>query len=167
MAYRNKTYVAFDGDNDMRFYLLMKAWKANDNIEFDFHNAHDLNTARDSSEEESIKAQLRERLKNTKLFILLVGEHTKYLTKFVKWEIESAIRREIPIVVVNLNGIRHKDEDLCPASIDGILSLHIAYGMRIIQYAIDHWPASHINHVANGDKGAYSYKDSVYDELGV
>ena len=50
MAYRNKTYVAFDGDKDMRYYNLMKAWKQNDNTNFNFYNAHDLNTARDSSQ---------------------------------------------------------------------------------------------------------------------
>jgi hypothetical protein len=33
MAYRNKTYVAFDGDSDIRYYRLMKAWKQNDNTE--------------------------------------------------------------------------------------------------------------------------------------
>ena len=26
MAYRNKTYICFDGDNDMLYYNLMKAW---------------------------------------------------------------------------------------------------------------------------------------------
>ena len=28
MGYRNKTYIAFDGDNDMHYYRLMTAWKA-------------------------------------------------------------------------------------------------------------------------------------------
>jgi hypothetical protein len=41
MSYRNKTYIAFDADNDIRHYRLMQAWKENDRIEFDFHNAHD------------------------------------------------------------------------------------------------------------------------------
>ena len=27
MAYRNKTYVCFDGDKDMHYYRLMCAWK--------------------------------------------------------------------------------------------------------------------------------------------
>lgn len=27
MSYRNKTYVAFDGDNDIKYYWLMRAWK--------------------------------------------------------------------------------------------------------------------------------------------
>ena len=73
MAYRNKTYVAFDGDKDIRYYLLMKAWKQSDKTDFNFYDAHDLNTARDSSQEESIKRQLRERMANSKVFVLLIG----------------------------------------------------------------------------------------------
>jgi hypothetical protein len=76
MAYRNKTYICFDGDTDMHWYRLMQAWKDNDDIDFNFHNAHDLNTARDSSQEESIKKQLRERFANSKLLIVLIGEKT-------------------------------------------------------------------------------------------
>jgi len=34
MSYKNKTYVAFDGDTDMNGYRLMTAWKSNENIEF-------------------------------------------------------------------------------------------------------------------------------------
>ena len=52
MAYRNKTYVAFDGDNDMRYYQLMKAWKQSDSTSFNFYDAHDINRSRDSSLEE-------------------------------------------------------------------------------------------------------------------
>jgi hypothetical protein len=29
MAYKNRTYIAFDGDSDIRYYWLMKAWKHN------------------------------------------------------------------------------------------------------------------------------------------
>lgn len=67
---------------------------------FNFYNAHDLNTARDSSTEESIKAQLSERLRNSKVFVLLVGESTRYLRKYVLWEIEQALKRQMPIVAV-------------------------------------------------------------------
>ena len=66
MAYRNKTYVAFDGDKDIRYYHLMKAQKQSDKTDFNFYDAHDLNTARDSSQEESIKRQLREFWNNEK-----------------------------------------------------------------------------------------------------
>ncbi|WP_074415552.1 TIR domain-containing protein [Streptococcus suis] len=166
MTYRNKTYVAFDGDNDMRYYQLMKAWKQNDNTSFNFYDAHDINNSRDSSQEESIKRQLRERMANSKVFVLLIGEHTKYLRKFVKWEIELAIKKGLPIICVNLNGNRSKDS-LCPSSLDGQLDIFIPFGSKIMQYALEDWPSSHEQYRKEGKTGAYSYKDIVYQRLGI
>ena len=77
MAYANKTYVCFDADTDILYYRLMTAWKENDKIEFNFHNAHEINNLRDGSSEATIKAKLRERLKNTKVLVVLIGENTK------------------------------------------------------------------------------------------
>lgn len=102
MAYRNKTYVAFDGDNDIHYYRTMKMWKQNDKSDFNFFDAHDLNNARDTSSEDTIKRRLRERLSNSKVFVLLVGDGTRYLYKFVRWEIEQAVKLNLPIIVVNL-----------------------------------------------------------------
>lgn len=166
MVYRNKTYVAFDGDNDMKYYKLMKAWKQNDNTDFNFYDAHDLNIARDSSQEESIKSQLRIRMANSKVFVLLIGERTKYLTKFVKWEIELAIKKELPIICVNLNGKKRKDS-LCPKNLDGSLSIFIPFRSKIMQYALEDWPSSDATYRKNGKDGTYYYKDFVYDKLGI
>ena len=83
---RNKTYVCFDADTDMWAYGYMKGWKALDHIDFDFDNAHELNNLRDGSTEETIKPKLRERLKFTKVMLVLVGEKTKNLHRFVRWE---------------------------------------------------------------------------------
>ena len=157
MPYRNKTYVCFDGDEDMRYYRLMTAWKANDNLEFDFHDAHDLNTARDTSLEESIKKQLRERFSNSKLLIVLIGEKTKGLTKFVKWEMEVALRLGLPIVGVNLNGSRQRD-DRCPPTIRGSLSVHVPFSMKAVSHAIDNWPASHATYLKNGQSGPFTIR---------
>jgi hypothetical protein len=167
MPYRNKTYVAFDGDNDISYYLIMQAWRANDNVAFDFYDAHDLNSARDSSSEESIKSQLRIRMQNTKLFLLLVGNNTYRCTKFVKWEIESAIRRGLPIVVVNLNNKKQFDDDLCPSLLDDQLAIHMPFKQKIIRYAIDNWPESHSKHVEKEESGRYHYVASVYEGLGL
>src|SRR5574337_1273317 len=95
MAYRNKTYVAFDGDKDIRYYLLMKAWKQSDKTDFNFYDAHDLNTARDSSQEESIKRQLRERMANSKVFVLLIGERltVDHINPEAPWPQIGALRR--------------------------------------------------------------------------
>ena len=167
MPYRNKTFVSFDGDNDMHYYRLMQAWKQNDGMDFNFYNAHDLNTARDSSEEESIKAQLAERMRNSKLFVLLVGERTRYLTKFVRWEIEQAISRDLPMIVVNLNGKRSMDQERCPPLAKEALAVHIPFNAAIMLYALDNWPSSHEAYAGQNKSGPFYYKDEVYKELGV
>lgn len=166
MSYRNKTYISFDADNDMSYYRLMCAWKQNDGVNFNFYDAHDINNNYDKSEE-SIKAALMERFRNSKVFILLVGNHTKYLYRFVRWEIEQAIKRELPIIVVNINGKRSCDQELCPAIVRDELAIHIPFKSNILQYALEHWPESYLKHKANGDKGPYYYKESVYEELGL
>lgn len=166
MAYRNKTYIAFDGDNDMHYYRLMTAWKANDGFSLNFHNAHDLNTARDSSQEESIKRQLRERFANSKLLVVLIGANTKYLTKFVKWEMEVALRLGLPIVGVNLNGSRQMD-DRCPPTIRDQLVVYTSFNHNIIEYAMDHWPAVFHSLRSAGTTGNRHYSDDVYRRLGL
>jgi hypothetical protein len=167
MAYRNKTYVCFDADNDMRYYRLMTAWKENDQIAFNFHNAHEINNLRDGSSEETIKRKLRERLQNTKVLVVLIGEHTKNLFKYVRWEIEYAIEKDIPIIGVNLNGKKAMDNKLCPPILRDELAIYIPFGQKIMNYALNHWPDSHKSYKKEGKTGAYYYKDSVYSQLGV
>ncbi|MCH9277007.1 TIR domain-containing protein [Bifidobacterium amazonense] len=166
MAYRNKTYVAFDGDEDMRYYQLLKAWNENDNIDFDFYDAHDLNYAYDTNQEESIKNQLRKRFDNSKLFILLVGEKTKRLRKFIPWKIDQALNRELPVVVVNLNGEEHLDADRCPTKLQEELAVHIPFKAAILNYAVKNWPDADAKYRKEGETGAYIYNDSVYSALG-
>lgn len=167
MSYRNKTYVCFDGDTDMHYYRLMCAWKQNDGIDFNFYNAHDINSARDTSTEESIKRQLRERLNNTKVFVVLIGEKTRYLQKFVRWEMEQALSMELPIIGVNLNGLRGQDTERCPPIIREELAIHISFNAAIMQYALEHWPDSHYQYKKEGTTGPYRYKDNVYNQLGL
>lgn len=167
MPYRNKTFVSFDGDTDMAYYRLMQAWKQNDGMSFNFYNAHDLNIARDSSLEATIKAQLAERMRNSKVFVLLVGERTRYLFKFVRWEIEQALRRNLPIIAVNLNGTRFMDQDRCPPLIRGELAVHISFNAAIMQHALENWPASHASLRQQQKSGPYYYKAEVYREFGL
>lgn len=164
MAYRNKTYICFDADNDMKYYNLMKAWKENDNIAFNFHNAHEINNLRDGSSEGQIKKKLRERLKDTKVLVLLIGEKTKNLYRYVRWEIEWAIENDIPIIAINLNKNKSQDE-LCPPILRDELAIYIPFGQKIIDYALNNWPTRHAKHKKDGDTGAYYYKDSVYKTL--
>lgn len=155
-----------DADSDIHYYWLMKAWKQNDNTDFDFYDAHDINNCYDKSEE-SIKASLRERFRNSKVFVLLVGEHTKFLYRYVRWEIKQAINRNLPIIVVNLNGLRSLDKDRCPALVKNTLAIHISFNAKVLQYALEHWPARAIELRRDGASVAYHYPESVYAILGL
>lgn len=167
MSYRNKTYVALDYDEDATYYNMMKAWKENDHIEFDFNNAHDLNRIMPYSSEETIKRNLWERMKKSKNFILLVGQKTQFKTKFVRWEIEHAIDLELPIIVSNLNNKRQFDDNLCPAILDHQLAIHISFGCKIIQYSLDKWPDIYLQRKREDKTEPRYWEDSVYNSLGL
>ena len=167
MAYRNKTYVAFDGDKDIHYYRLMTAWHQSDRTTFNFYDAHALKQSRDTSSEETIKSNLRARLNDSKMFILLVGESTKYLHKFVSWEIEQAIKRDLPIVVVNLNGKRSMDETRCPTLLRNHLALHISFNTKILEKSLLEWSSDYFHLKREGKTGPFYYEDSAYSALGL
>lgn len=170
IMYRNKTYLCFDGDNDIHYYRLMCAWKANNNDffrAFNFYDAHEINYARDSSSEYTIKTKLLERLRNSSKFVVLVGDHTRYLTKFVRWEIEKAIELNIPIIAVNLNNKKSMDSMLCPPILQNALSVHVSFNAKIINHALSNWPDSHASYRSEGKTGSYYYTDKTYESLGL
>lgn len=166
MSYRNKTYVIFDGDNDMWAYAYMKGWKANENVGFNFYDAHDLRPLTSRASEETVKRSLRERMANAKQVIVLVGEHTRHLYRFVRWEIELAMEKDLPIVVVNLNGRRHHDDQLCPPILRTHCAIHVAFKMKIIQLALDGFVPWY-NSSNREDSGPRYYEDAEYVRLGL
>ncbi|SDF84700.1 TIR domain-containing protein [Sporomusa acidovorans] len=159
MTYRNKTYVCFDADNDMESYEEMLKWKDDDRNDFNFYNAHDLNNLRDGSLEDTIKRKLRERLNNTKVMVVLVGEKTKNLHKFVRWEQEVALEKEIPIIAANLNEKNRCDNDLCPPIIRDELVVHVPFDLKPIQTALDNWPDEYLKLKKDGISGPRYYSN--------
>lgn len=166
MGYRNKTYVIFDGDSDMWAYAYMKGWKQNENIEFDFQDAHDLNVITDRAAEDTVKRKLRERFSAAKQVVVLIGEQTKNLYKFVRWEMEVAQDLDLPIVAVNLNKMRSYDADLCPAILCDKYVVHVSFNAKIIQYALDNFPDEYARRDPYA-KGNRSYNENVYKRLGL
>jgi len=165
MPYRNKVFVSFDGDNDIHYYRLMRAWRQNDRTPFRFFDAHDINTALDTSTEETIKERLRERLANAFVVVSLIGERTRYLYRFVRWELEQAIRRDLPIIGVNLNGYRWQEEQRCPPVVRDELAVYISFNAAILQYALENWPQTHRHLRQEGSSGPYYYAEDVYRGL--
>lgn len=168
MSYKDRTYVIFDGDNDMWAYAYMKGWKKNDNIDFDFNDSHDLMPLTDKAENEQyIKQRLKERLEASKQFIVLVGKNTKNLYKFVRWEIDMALSLGLPPIIVNLNNERKIDNDLCPPILKGKNGMHISFKMKIIKYTLDNWPDYYKNKVDKDKEEDWHYKKEVYEKLGL
>lgn len=165
MSYRNKTYVIFDGDEDMWAYGFMKGWRKNQNVEFDFFDAHELNTITARSSEENTKRKLRERLANTKQAIVLIGEKTKNLYRFVRWEIEVCQELGIPIVAVNLNKERDYDSGFCPPILNNADAMHVSFNMKIIKLALDGFCANY--HKYQGRNTNWHYNDDIYKGFGL
>ncbi|MCA9323860.1 TIR domain-containing protein [Candidatus Saccharibacteria bacterium] len=169
MSYRNKTYIAFASE-DISYYRLMEAWRENENIDFDFFDAHDLYVSRDTSKPETIKSNLRERMKNAKQFILLGSADAKKKggdgTSFLAYEVETMVSLGLPVVVANLDGDRTVDRSFIPKPLldADYYTMSVSFQPKIIKYALDNYASE----FANSDKtGPYYYKSSVYEDLGL
>jgi hypothetical protein len=166
MGYRNKTYIIFDGDNDMWAYAYMKGWANNDNVTFDFHDAHDIKPLTDRASEATVKQTLRTRLSNTKISIVIVGDNTKNLHRFVRWEIETSLDLDLPIVAVNLNGTRGIDRERCPPILRDKYVVHVPFKQAIVRYALENFPQEFANRSLNAP-GDRQYPASVYQSVGL
>ncbi|MFG6549511.1 MULTISPECIES: TIR domain-containing protein [unclassified Sulfitobacter] len=135
-------YIVFDGDNDGWAYRYMNGWKANRNIDFTYHNAHDLDTMTGRAQNEQyVKSKLRERMRQSAAVVVLIGDKTKNLYKFVRWELELALDLELPIIAANLNKKNRQDDARCPAIIrDKGCVIHVPYTLKAIKFAMANWP---------------------------
>lgn len=161
------TYVIFDGDKDRYAYAFMRGWKVNDRVEFDFRDAHDIGSMTSRAQDEAyVKSELRKRMNASSQVIVLVGESTKNLRKFVGWEIDLAIDLELPLIVVNLNGKRHMDPERCPVPLRTGYVVHVAYKRAIIKFALDYFPSEYRQRDSSLSS-CRSYGDAVYQQLGI
>lgn len=101
------------------------------------------------------------------MMVVLIGERTRYLTKFVRWEMEQALLLSMPIIAVNLNGLRWRDDDRCPPIIREELAMHISYNPAIMQLALEEWPGEDQILRRRGRSGPFYYFPEVYNQLGL
>ncbi|MCW2599572.1 MAG: molecular chaperone Tir [Frankiales bacterium] len=169
MSYRNKTYVAFASE-DISQYRMMEAWRDNDNIDFGFYDAHDLNVSRDSSNDETIRANLRKRMSNAKQFVLLGSAHTRRkggdVDTFLGYEVKTMLSLDLPIVIANL-GPRNRaitrafiPQPLLDAD---YYTLSVSFQPKIIMHALDKYAPQF---AGSAKSGPHYYEDDVYERLG-
>jgi hypothetical protein len=120
-------------------------YEQNERVDFDFRDAHDLDNMTGRAQDEAyVKSNLRDRMQKSSAVIVLVGDKTKNLYKYVRWELELAIELNLPIIAVNLNKKNRQDDNLCPAIIrDNGRVVHIPYSMDAIKYSLDEFPAEY------------------------
>jgi hypothetical protein len=97
--------------------------------------------------------------------LVLVGENTKNLHKFVRWEQEVALSMGIPIVAVYLNKSESRDNSVCPPIIRDELVLHIPYKLATCRWAIDNWPTQYEKYKKEGSKEAYHISANLLAKL--
>jgi hypothetical protein len=162
-----RTYVIFDGDNDMWAYGFMKGWKVNDRVEFDFSDAHDIGSMTNRAQDEAyVKSELRKRMLASDQVLVIVGKNTKDLRKYVPWEIELAQELGLPIIAVNLNGMRQMDSTLCPVPLRTGCVVHISFHRAIIKHALENFPAEFARR-NRSETGYRYYVDAHYKNLGI
>jgi hypothetical protein len=169
MSYRNKTYVAFASE-DIHYYRLMEAWRDNDNIDFDFFDAHSLYVSRDTSKPETIKRNLRERMKNAKQVVLLGSRAAKTKgsdgVSFFAYEVAVMMELHLPVVVANLDGDRTVDRSFIPTPLLDVdyYTISVSFQAKIIQHALDNYAPVF---ATSSSSGPYEYNAGVYKRLGL
>lgn len=151
-----RTFVGFSS-TDIQYYRLMLAWKANENIDFNFTNCQ-LQEEINSENEEYIKRKCRERINLAGKYVLLIGQDTRSKYKYVRWEAEVAIEKGCTIIGVNIDKSRSLNVDTCPPIIRNIGAIFVPFSPKIIAFALE-------NYSMNKDDDYY-YKDEVYKNLG-
>lgn len=151
--YRTRTYIAGDFDHDHDAVNQLYEWKNSQRWSLDFSDAHALQTSRDGSKPCSIKQSLSLRMSGSKIFVLIVGNHTSSLTNgscqfcdsynsyahscarghyvdyrsYVKYECDQAIRAynrgELKIIVLYKAATVNKS--ICPSAVKDV-GKHIA-----------------------------------------
>lgn len=173
MSYRNKTYVAFASE-DIKCYRLMEAWRENENIDFNFFDAHDLYISRDTSLDSTIKRNLRERMKNAKQIVLLGSRHAKRKggdgQSFLAHEVDLILELDLPVVIANLDGDRTVDRNFIPNPLLGHYTLSVSFQPKIIKYALDNYVPAFQANPKSGPRhrsGPRYYEASHYNTVGL
>jgi hypothetical protein len=148
----------------------MEAWRENEKIDFDFYDAHDLYISRDTSKPETIKRNLRERLKNAKQIVLLGSTEGKKKggdgTSFLAHEVNVIIEFDLPVVVANLDGDRNIDRNYIPSPfLDAdYYTESVSFQPGIIKYALDNYAPAYAESTKTGP---HCYKAHIYSSLGL
>ena len=96
-------------------------------------------------------------MNNTKQLIVLVGESTKNLYKFVRWEIEIAIEKGLPIIAVNLDNSNGGTTKTPAILTDNAYFVSVPFELKKVRYALDNFPSAHASRDKTEDPSSRYY----------
>ena len=164
-SYRKKVYVCFDLETDQTYYEMMKDWRQKDGSPFDLHTMYDLDNEEEG--EKAIRGLIRDQLEECKMLVVLVGRKTRYSRSVVLLEMEEAVKMDVPIIVLNINGARQRDGERCTPVLRNELVMHIGFHPAIVEYALKNWTKSHKKHRKENDIKPYYYSKAIYKKVGL
>ena len=99
MAKRN-IFISYDYDNDKKYKNILKAWDANKEFDFSFHD-QSVDVSVNSKNAGVIKRAISRKINSSKYFLCIVGADTNK-SKWVNWEIEKAKELGKKIIAVKI-----------------------------------------------------------------
>ena len=156
-----------DCENDVWAYDQMRRWEACKNINFQLFNIQGFRQLFQNFSENYIKQKIKERIFDAKQVVLLIGEKTHRLSKFIDWELNLVLEMDLPIIAVNLNDIQYLGKNLCPLVLKNKNVLFVSFQAMIIMYALENFPHFYSNILDKTNKTDYYYGNDVYQELGI
>lgn len=108
MAYRNGSYIAFDGNattdptkGDMKYYGLLQAWNKSRNHVLNFSDSHKKTyQVLDTSQKQTLQNRLMERMRSSKNMLIVISKDTSWNRGFLNFEIEKAVDYyDLPLIV--------------------------------------------------------------------
>lgn len=89
MSYgETSVFISYDFDNDKEYKNLIIAWDENDEFDFQVYD-ESVDVSVDSDDAASIRRVISRRIKQSDVFLCLVGKYT-HRSEWVEWEIEKA-----------------------------------------------------------------------------
>lgn len=151
-----RTFIGFSS-TDIHYYKLMLAWKANENIDFDFCDCQ-LQSSLNSDNEKYIKDKCRDRLYMAGTYAMLIGNDTRHKYKYVTWEAEVAIEKQCRIIGINLDGWRYINKATCPRVLQNVGAIFVPFSPQIVAHALEHHDSKQSQN--------WHFQDHIYTNLG-
>ena len=171
MAYRNGTYVAFDGNGtsnptqgDMKYYGLLQMWNKSNKYDLNFSDSHKKTyQVKDSSQLATLQRRLLERMASSKNMLLIISDDTNWDRGLLNYEIEKAVDvYKLPIIVVytGVGAITSpaKLENKWPKALSERIQnrnakcIHVAFNEKMITTALSQF---HLNNMPQSSLGYY------------